>query len=125
MQEVEDGTVVRVSCGNEENCCGEVGSVFLVPTTKTTLSTFVKLPGSEQHGGDGGPAGELLRPPLRGAQRPGEELHHSDLHPVPARPDRRRSFGSWHKEAEVQIKKAAGALSRHTGQLESTASLHL
>jgi len=25
-------------------------------------------------------------------------------------------FGSWHKEAQDQIRKAAGALARHTGQ---------
>ena len=34
-------------------------------------------------------------------------------------------FGSWHKEAQDQIRKAAGALGRHTGQLESTAVSHL
>ena len=34
-------------------------------------------------------------------------------------------FGSWHEEAEVQIKKVARALARHTGRLESTAVAHL
>ena len=42
VQEVEDGTVVRVSCGNEENCCGEVGSVRLVPTTNTNTFNICK-----------------------------------------------------------------------------------
>ena len=35
------------------------------------------------------------------------------------------TFGSWHKVAQEQIKKGAGALVRHTGQLESTAVSHL
>ena len=35
------------------------------------------------------------------------------------------TFGSWHEEAQVQIKKAAGALARHTGQLDSTAVSHI
>ena len=35
------------------------------------------------------------------------------------------TFGSWHTVAQEQIKRAAGALARHTGQLESTAVSHL
>ena len=35
------------------------------------------------------------------------------------------TFGSWHEVAQQQVKKAAAALSRHTGQLESTAVSHL
>ena len=35
------------------------------------------------------------------------------------------AFGSWHKEAQDQIRKAAWALARHTGQFKSTAVSHL